>query len=118
MIKHLEVKTYEHCGISVTVKIDYGNGSISLVERNKVSNGVNTPAFVIKNWIFAERGLEFMGSWLTILDAMKYAIEEARKELEQYKHDKMKEKEEDVMNALDIATDIIKNKNKKNGKKR
>jgi hypothetical protein len=92
MIKHLEIKTYEYCGISVTVKIDYNDDTISLVER-KLDN------YVKKEWIFINRGLEFMGSWIEILDAMKYAIEEAQKELEQYKRDKMKEKEDDFAKA-------------------
>jgi hypothetical protein len=111
MIKHLEVKTYEYCDVRVTVKIDYNDSTISLVER-ELDNYIN------KKWVFVGRGLEYMNGWQTILDAMKYAIEEATKELEQYKRDKMKEKEEDVMNALDIATDIIKNKNAKRNKSR
>jgi len=33
MIKHLEVKTYEYCGINVTVSIDYDRSFISLLEK-------------------------------------------------------------------------------------
>lgn len=113
MIKHLEVKTYEYCGINVTVSIDYDNSVISLVERSTVPKGWD-----IKKWVFAERRLDFMNSWQTILDAMKYAIEESSKELKSYKDAKMKEKEDDVINALDIATNIIKNKNAKGNKSR
>ena len=118
MIKHLEVKTYEYCGINVTVKIDYDNNSISLIERVRGIIAGNAMPFAIKNWVFAERGLEFMPAWIQILDAMQYAIKEATKELEDYKEAKLKEKSEDVMNALDIATDIIKNKNAKRNKSR
>lgn len=107
MIKHLEVKTYEYYGISVVVKTDYNNGKISLVE-----NGSNllTPD---KKWIFSGRSLEFMDSWLQILDAMKYAIEEASKELEAYQKQKAKDKEDEVCKVLMIASDLVeKEKNK------
>jgi len=101
MIKHLEIKTYEYCGIRVTVKIDYNDSTISLVER-ELDN------YVKKEWVFINRGLEFMGSWLDILDAMKYAIEEAREELKHYQVAKQKGKDDDVCKALDMATDMIK----------
>jgi hypothetical protein len=110
MIKHLEIKTYEYCGIRVTVKIDYNDSTISLVER-ELDN------YVKKKWVFINRGIEFMGSWLNILDAMKYAIEEARKELRVYKEAKIKEKNDNVYEALDMATDLIKNNMIKDAKK-
>lgn len=113
MIKHLEVKTYEYCGISVTVSIDYDRSVISLMERNTSPRGWD-----VKKWVFAERGLDFMNGWQTILDAMKYAVEESAKELKGYKDARLKEKSEDVMNALDIASEIIKNKNGKRKSRR
>jgi hypothetical protein len=111
MIKHLEIKTYEYCGIKVTVKIDYNDDTISLVER-ELDN------YVKKEWVFINRGLEFMSSWLDILDAMKYAIEEARKELKAYKDAKFKEKNDNVCEALDLATAIIKKKDDKRNRNR
>ena len=113
MIKHLEIKTYEYCGISVTVSIDYDRSVISLMERKTSPRGWD-----VKKWVFAERGLDFMNCWQTILDAMKYAVEESSKELKGYKDAKNKEKEDDVVNALSIATDIIKNKNAKGNRNR
>lgn len=109
MIKHLEVKTYEYCDVRVTVKIDYNDSTISLVER-ELDNYVN------KKWVFVGRGLEYMNGWQTILDAMKYAIEESSKELKAYQDAKLKEKSDMVCEALDIATDIIKKKDDKTKK--
>ena len=110
MIKHSEIKTYEYCGVNVTVVIDFDKGQITLAEK-KMGYG-----FVKKNWVFAERELSYMNGWRNILEAMKYAIDEAEKELKGYQEARRKEKEEDVMTALNLATDIIKNKKPK-GKK-
>jgi hypothetical protein len=70
-------RVYEHKGIKVAVDIDLVKREISLVEQpNKNSQWSK------KKWIFAERGIEYMNGWLLILDAMKFAITEAKKELE------------------------------------
>lgn len=71
--KHLEIKTYIHKDVSVAVKIDYDKKEISLMEGGNLANH--------KQWIFSKRGLEFMQGWQNILDAMKFAIKEATKEL-------------------------------------
>jgi predicted transcriptional regulator len=70
-------RVYTRKNISVVVDIDLINKTISLVERK--GNG-----FVKKNWLFAERELKYMDGWQNILDAMSYAISEARKVLEAF----------------------------------
>ena len=60
-----------HNGIKILVKIDYIENEISLVEEY---NGVYTN----KKWVFAERGVEFMSSWIDILETQEVAIKEAK----------------------------------------
>ena len=72
--KHVEIRTYFHVGIGVTVKIDYDGGQISLVEAEKGSMPIKYSG---KQWVFTNRGLEYVGGWLDILEAMKNAIKEA-----------------------------------------
>ncbi len=81
MIKHYEVKTYTYKGISVLVEINYEKGTVSLSENIP---GFNKTHYLVKekSWVFAGRTLDYMNSWLAILDAMKYAVTEAKKELE------------------------------------
>jgi len=108
MIKHLEIKSYQYGDISVTVKIDYDNQKISLVEKEW-----NSPNIQNKKWVFADRGLDFKNGWLNILTAMKYAIEQSFMELESYNKMKAKEKMDSVEAVLTKATEIVKNKSKK-----
>lgn len=77
-IKHFEIKAYEHEGVKVCVQIDYDNKMVSLVEeeRNSVPRRYKT-----KQWIFANRQIEYMEGWQNIFDAMKYAIAQATKQL-------------------------------------
>lgn len=75
----VEVNKYTYKGIDVLVKINRMKGSVSLVE----CNGFTTNSFTDKKWLFAERGLEYMNSWQDILDAMKHAVSEATKLLEE-----------------------------------
>jgi hypothetical protein len=82
-----ETISFTHKDIMVFVKIDYVNNKISLVEPiNRVSS-----IFKAKNWIFADRGVEYMNGWLTILEAMGEAIKEAQARLEVYEDKKTKE---------------------------
>jgi len=79
--KHLEIKTYSLHGISVLVEIDYDNGTVSLLEsRNKP-----------KQWVFNKREIEYMAGWVNILDAMKYAIEQAEKSLQKHQDERDRE---------------------------
>ncbi|MCX6121933.1 MAG: hypothetical protein NTX44_09970 [Ignavibacteriales bacterium] len=78
MIKRLEVLTIEQNQIKVNVEIDYIAKTISLVDINS-----NRGCFTrYKEYVFANRSLDYMNKWLTILDAIKYAIIESRKLLE------------------------------------
>jgi len=78
-MRHLhEVIEYDYKGIKVCVKINHIAGKVSLVDRASY----DWQSIEKKQWIFADRGLEYMKGWQTILDAMKYAIAEATKILE------------------------------------
>jgi len=88
-MKLQEIKTIEHKGISIAIKIDYRRGTASLVEEH--SN---------KTWRFVDRGLEYMNSWLTILDAMQVAVTECKKILEADLAEKARLKEDLIVGAL------------------
>ena len=96
--KHLEVKTYDHKGVSVRVEVNYDQGTISLLDKETGQ---------AKKWLFAKRELEYMQGWQNILDAMKYAITKATEELTQHQEAQAKKKE-DLM--LAIAKEDLKNK--------
>lgn len=78
--------TYQHVyqgkvqEVSVSVHINYVEGTISLVNYNP-ANPTDTQG---KQWKFAHRELEYMRGWHDILDAMKSAITDATKRLEEY----------------------------------
>ena len=81
-IKHFEIKEYEHLGISVLVSIDHDKEHVSLIERNHSPNAQNgTGVCKPKPWIFAKREIEYQAGWHNILEATKYAIDEAFKDL-------------------------------------
>lgn len=80
MTKHLEIKSIEYKGIKVLLKIDYELGTVSMVEIMHANGDTQS---VAKKWIFAGRGLEYMNGWLDILMAMRNAVLEAKKDLEQ-----------------------------------
>lgn len=77
MKKISEIREYDYKGVKVCVHINYRNNIISLVELNLLGE-----RYEDKKWVFARRGVEYMDSWLYILDAMKYAVTEAKKEYE------------------------------------
>ena len=93
-MKNLEIKTIEHNEVKVTVKIDYDLGTVSLVERS------HRGEFVSKNWLFQDRGLEYMNGWLDILEAMTVAVKECKKELEADLGVKSAFKEEQIIALL------------------
>ena len=90
MKKHTEVITVEHKDIAVTIHINYDKGELTLVE-----NG-NFGGFNKKSWVFANITLGYMNGWLNILDAMKYAIEYGKKQLEHDLAEKTKFAEKDI----------------------
>jgi hypothetical protein len=74
-MKNLEIRTIEHKGIKVTYRINYDDGTAELVER--IDGRWN-----VKQWVFKPRGLEYMNGWQDVLEAMKMAVAECKKELE------------------------------------
>lgn len=70
-------RIYVYKGISIAVDIDLVSKEATLVEKTGSGD------FKTKNWVFAERKLEYMNGWLLILDAMKHAITEAKKVLDE-----------------------------------
>lgn len=90
----LKVKKYEFSdGTIIRVKIDFEKNKVSLVDQNNANT----------NFKFAERGLEYMNGWLNILGAMRYAVREARDELEAWQKvqkDKKTKQIIDIMVAL------------------
>lgn len=85
-MKHLEIRDITHKGITLRYKIDYDNGSANLVDNN------NQP----KHFVFTDRGLEYMNGWLDIVEAMRRAVLEVKRELENDLAEKSKFKQKDV----------------------
>lgn len=77
-------RAYSHNGISILVKINFLDKTATLVERDK---SYGQDGFKPKKWLFADRTIEYFTGWEMILDAMKYAINEARKEIEAVKEE-------------------------------
>jgi hypothetical protein len=75
MKKQKETVSFTKNDIEVFVRIDYINNQIGLVEKDRY----NKSKFKMKSYNFVNRGVEYVGGWLKILDAMKYAMEEAKK---------------------------------------
>lgn len=92
--KKISIKDYEHNNIKITVKIDYMQKTISIMENS--TKGV-------KKWIFAERGLSYMQGWINILNAIENAIDEARTELQKYE-DAQIEQNVKLMDKINKAT--------------
>ena len=90
----LNIKKYEFSdGTVIYVKIDFVKNKVSLTDANGAKN----------QFLFAERGVEYMNGWLNILGAMRYAIREARDELTKWqeaKKDKETKQIIDIMLAL------------------
>lgn len=76
--KFKEVYQFIYNDINIFVKIDYRNNKISLVEPFDKGKGKFKP----KDWLFADRGVEFMEGWINILKAMQAAVEDAKKRYE------------------------------------
>lgn len=84
-----EIKMYTFNGINITIHIDFYNNKISIIKEN--GQGKYLP----KDFIFAERGVEYMNGWVNILDAMKSAIKKAKEEYEYELAETSKFKEKD-----------------------
>lgn len=98
MIKHNELKTVEYKGIKITLDINYDAGTVSLVHQKDRFNGWQP-----KEFVFANRSLEYMNAWLLILDAIKFAVSQAKKDLESDLAEKTKfEKTEKIYQELSL----------------
>lgn len=87
----LSIKKYEFSdGTTVYVKIDFAKNKVSLVDQN----GSNY------KWLFAERGVEYMNGWLNILGAMRYAIKDARDQLEAWQKARDDEKQKQIIDIM------------------
>lgn len=92
IINQIEVKTLEHNGVKVNYRIDYITKKASLVEL--VDNEFSTKT-TNKPWVFGDRELQYMDGWLNILEAMRLAVIQCKKSLEE--REKEDEKEEAEM---------------------
>lgn len=112
---HQEVKTIEHKGIKVMVHVDYDNAIVSLVERQNY----NSSGLQKKSYIFANRGLEYMNGWLAVLEALTFAVNQCKKDLERNLAEKSAFKEKEIVkNAFEIPNMIHKNmRSRKNSKR-
>jgi hypothetical protein len=78
--------------VNVGVHINYATGQITLIDPNPS----NPKAVQGKQWVFANRTVEFMAGWHDILDAMKSAIADATEKIEVY----MAAQEDEVMDCI------------------
>lgn len=76
MSKNLEIRTIEHKGVKVTIRIDYDKGNASLMEY--IDN-----RWKPKRWLFTDRGLEYMNGWQDILEAMQESVKLCKIALEE-----------------------------------
>lgn len=109
-MKFLEIKSVEHKGINVVVKIDYVQKQISLVEMQENST---PPAYKPKDWRFTGREIEYMDSWVDIFEAMAKATKEAKKELAAY----LKEQEDKAIEMVDEMQEAVAKIGRKHNKK-
>jgi hypothetical protein len=115
MKKHLEVKTIEHKGINVAVSIDYDEGTASLVEILHANGNVQTPP---KKWVFANRTLDYVNSWLTIIEAMSIAVKECKKDLEHDLAEKSKFNDREIVKVFEVGSKLHYSNKKTNRKKK
>lgn len=66
--------------VNVGVHINFATGHITLIDTNPS----NPKAVKGKQWIFANRPIDYMYGWHDILDAMKSAISDATEKLAAY----------------------------------
>lgn len=104
MKKHLEIKTIEHKGVKVILKVDYDEATVSLVQY------ITNRGYEVKNWVFANRGLEYLNPWLNILEAMSVAVKEGKKELEAKLAEDSKFRDEVVIGVMNYK--VVKPKKK------
>lgn len=72
-----ETIKFTHKDISVIVKIDYKNGTVSFVKSDE------TPY----HYIFADRTHEYLGGWVLVLEALQEATKFANERLLEYEEE-------------------------------
>lgn len=100
MLKHREIKTVEHKGVTVTLDINYDAGTVSLVYYKDRLNEWQT-----KEWIFSGRTIEYMDGWLNILDAIKFAVQEAKKDLMASAKEKTQLHEKEILDGMKLIAE-------------
>lgn len=65
-------RVYTKAGIGIVVELDFVKKTVSFTEKDGAA----------KRWVFEERTPEYMHGWVMIFEAMKYAAQEAKKELD------------------------------------
>lgn len=83
-------RVYTKAGISIVVELDFVKKTVSFTEKD------GDP----KRWTFNQRTPEYMHGWIMIFDAMKYAAQMAKKEM-----DLITEKEHEKFVAMYMALD-------------
>lgn len=107
--REVEIKTYTHNGVEVTLRLDFRTGLIDIVSQDQ------SGAFFKKNYLFTGRRFdECTTLWFPVLDAIKYAVTEATKDMSGY-YNGLEENAKEVVSGL--LDDLIKNKKKLFGKK-
>lgn len=103
-MKHLEIRDITNKSITLRFKIDYDTGKASLLDSQNCE----------KRFLFAGRGLEYMNGWLDIIETMKRAVLEIKRELELDLAEKSKFKQQDIeeMEAKLLKWSIAKPKRK------
>jgi len=90
---HQEIRTIEHKGVKVSFKIDYDEGTATLVEKYQ-------DKWLAKQYLFKGRGLEYMNSWQNVLEAMQVAVKECKKSLEADLRERSRLQEEEILRAV------------------
>lgn len=101
------VRAYTFQGVTVIMEIDLVARKASMVSYID-AYGNKQKTYQHKSWKFAEREQKYMAGWLLILDAMKYAVEQTDKILEE-----AEDRDQAKFMELVVAADKIL---KKNGK--
>lgn len=97
-----EVKEYIYKNITVTLSINYAKNEVSVLENNSDK---------ARHFIFQNRGVEYMQGWINVLEAVNYAVKEAKKDLEDYKTKETQKIEDLVNESIHKVFSLIKTTN-------
>lgn len=96
-------KQITHKGISVVLKVDFLTKQISLCQFNQ-----HTDSFKPKDWCFVDRGQEYLGSWINIMEAMQVAVRLGNDLLQERADDDMKQLAETLYKVQKLEKQKIK----------